>query len=73
MKKTKMAKIGQIMGLEGRDPRRTYFPEELCILKSENIILWFYIFPKLFIKCHKFITKSLKSYVLSGFGRPVVF
>ena len=71
--KIKMAKLGQIRGLGGRDPRRTYFPEELCILKIENIIFGFYIFTKMFIQCHKIIIKSLKSDALSGFGRPGVF
>ena len=48
--KKQMAKLGQIRGLEGRDPRRTYFPEELCILKRENIIFEFYIFTKMFVE-----------------------
>ena len=48
--KVKCLFLGQIRVLEGRDPRRTYFPEELCILKRENIIFEFYIFTKMFVK-----------------------
>ena len=67
-----MVKLCQIRGLGGRDPALLIFRRNYAFKKWETLF-WISHFPKIFKQCHKAIIKSLKSDVLSGFGRPGVF
>ena len=62
-------RIGQIRGLEGRDPRRSKKTEELCFLNLENIILGFYTFYE---NVRKMFIKPSKTNHISCFGAPGV-
>ncbi len=59
-------------GGEAETPAELIFRRNYAFKKWETLF-WISHFPKIFKQCHKAIIKSLKSDVLSGFGRPGVF
>ena len=55
-----MATTRSTMGLERPRPRETYSQENYTLENNlQHMILRIYMFPNMFIKCHKLITKII--------------